>query len=41
MLIFWGNSIIGAVAIVVIMVYYRGQSEYVWNTKVATVSSGW
>ena len=41
MLIFWGNSIIGAVAIVVIMVYYRGQSEYIWNTKTATVSSGW
>ena len=41
MLMFWGNAIIGTVALLVIMAYYRAQGEYVYNTTTATIETGW
>jgi cation-transporting P-type ATPase 13A2 len=41
LLMFWGNVVIGTMAILAIMIYYRAQPEYVWNTSTATLDSGW
>lgn len=40
-LIYWGNVIIGTLGHLVIMIYYRGESEYIWNYKYVTTSTGW
>ena len=37
----WGNVVIGTLAFAAVVWYYRRTDEYVWNTQVATLDSGW
>ena len=37
----WGNVILATIGILAIMIFFRTQPEYVWNTSTATLETGW
>lgn len=40
-LMHWGNVILSTMGVLGIMIFFRTQPEYVWNTKTATLATGW